>query len=287
MSTAAGTKPELTYEQMQSTLANIDIPPCPAIVTQVMAESQKDEPDIKLLTQLIAADVSMSAFALKMANSPLFRRGDQTDSVAQAVARLGTRNIICIVVATALRANLASGLPESLLENYWRQAGNTAMAAGMIARRLRGIPADLAYTYGLFHDAAIPVMMRRFGDYQETYDTAADSHRPLPEVENERYHCTHAVVGALLARNWGLQKSLSDAIRYHHDADVYSARGAHLDGDTLNLIACVHVAEHVLAELSQTACLDCDGLFKEAIDYLGLHEDDMRDLAEDLAGAIS
>lgn len=278
---------ELNYEEMEQALASIDIPPCPGTVTAVMTEAQKDAPDINVLTRIISGDVGMSAFALKLANSTLFRRGAATNNVAQAIARLGTRNLICIVVAVALRNSMADALPAEFLERFWNRSNGTALASGMVARKLRGIPADLAYTYGLFHDAAIPVMMRRFPNYAGIFDAVLTEGRTLPEIENTRYHCTHAVVGALLARNWGLPRNLADAIRYHHDTDVYEMGPGLLSAESLGLIAATHVAEHLMAELHREPDTEVGGLYAQAVAYLGLDDDELKDLQEDLAEAMN
>ncbi|NTV95258.1 MAG: HDOD domain-containing protein [Thiobacillus sp.] len=275
---------ELTFDEMNHALAGIDIPPCPATVAAVMAEAQKDSPDITVLTRIIAGDVGMSAFALKMANSVLFRRGSVTDNVGQAIARLGTRNIICIVVAVSLRNSMADALPADFLDQFWSRSAGTALASGMVARKLRGIPADLAYTYGLFHDAAIPVLMRRFPDYAGLLEQPPE--RSLVEAENARYHCSHAVVGALLARNWGLPRNLGDAIRHHHDPDLYEPGLAGLAAESRDLIAVTQVAEHLLSGLRGEADHEVGELYGKAVAYLGLDEDELRDLGDDLAEAL-
>jgi HD-like signal output (HDOD) protein len=58
---------ELSHEELQQTLDSIEIPACPAVVMQVMAEAQKDAPDLNALTKIIVSDVGMSAFAIKLA----------------------------------------------------------------------------------------------------------------------------------------------------------------------------------------------------------------------------
>lgn len=283
----ASSKPhELNETELERILAGIDIPPCPGTVTAVMTEAQKESPDINVLTRIIAGDVGMSAFALKLANSTLFRRGAATDNVAQAVARLGTRNLLCIVISVALRDSMAGNLPAEFLDRFWSRSNGTALAAGMVARKLRGIPADQAYTYGLFHDAAIPVLMRRFADYGDALEEARAGDRPLTEIEDARYQCTHAVVGALLARNWGLPRVLSDAIRFHHSADIYASGGHGLTPLTLSLIATVHVAEKLMTDLNGEKQEEISDLYAGAVAYLGLDDDDLRDLAEDLTEAL-
>jgi HD-like signal output (HDOD) protein len=278
---------ELNFQEMDAALASIDIPPCPATVTAVMAEAQKDAPDVNVLTRIVSGDVGMSAFALKLANSALFRRGGVTDNVSQAIARLGTRNLLCIVVAVALRNSMADALPADFLDRFWKHSNGTALAGGMVARKLRGIPADLAYTFGLFHDAAIPVMMRRFADYASALEEASAGEKTLPEIEDARYHCTHAIVGAMLARNWGLPKGLADAIRYHHSAAIYAEDSDLLSAESRGLIAVNHVGTYLMVKLSGETDHDVEALFPLAVAYLGLDEDELHDLSEDLAEALN
>ncbi len=274
---------ELSHDQLEAVMATIEIPSCPAVVTQVMGEAQKDAPDMNVLARVIAGDVGMSAFAIKLANSPLFRRGEAAKSVSQAVARLGTRNIVCIVVAVALRNALNGDLRADLLERFWNQAGITAMAAGLTARKLRGIQPDSAYTYALFHDAAMPVMMRRFQDYVDLLDQTEREGLELVAEEERRYRCSHAVVGGLLARNWGLPAAIAGAIRHHHEPELYDGERLFLDDASLALVAVTHVAEHLLAELRKQEDSEVRELFEPAVAYLGLSEDDLHDLHEAIA----
>jgi HD-like signal output (HDOD) protein len=278
---------ELDFDEMDAALQGIDIPPCPGTVTAVMTEAQKDAPDINVLTHIISGDVGMSAFTLKLANSTLFRRGSSTENVAQAVARLGTRNILCIVVAVALRNSMAGSLPADFLDRFWSSSNNTALASGIVARKLRGIPTDLAFTYGLFHDAAIPVLMRRFPDYAGIGKQVKAEGKTLPEVEDARYQCTHPIVGAMLARSWGLPKSLASAICFHHDSDIYELGPDVISAESLGLISATHVAEYLLVSINGETDAELDRLFARAVAYLGLDEDELRDLAEDISEAIN
>jgi len=274
---------ELSHDELQQTLASIEIPACPAVVMQVMSEAQKDAPDLNELTRIIAADVGMSAFAIKLANSSLFRRGDATSSVPQALSRLGTRNIVNIVVAVALRNTLAGDIAPEVLDRFWNRAAAVAQAASQVARTAKGIAADLAYTYALFHNAAMPAMMRRFKDYGVMLDELERTGNSLAVEENARYRCTHAVVGAMLARNWGMSRQIADAIRFHHDPDVYASGNAVLEDQSLGWIAVTHVAEHLLLELAGEIDIEVGFLYPKAMAYLGLSEDEIVDLKEQLA----
>ncbi len=269
---------ELSHEDVQKVMSTVDIPACPAIVSDTMREAQKDEPDINRLANLITSDAGMSAAALKLANSAIYGSRSPISSVRQAVERLGTKNIVCVVVAVALRAGM-SGLPAQWLDNFWRRTTLMAVAASMIARRVYGMSPDAAYTYTLFHDAAIPLMMRRFPNYGEVFERCRKEGIMLAKAENEFFPCTHPIVGSLLVRNWGLPAILGQAIRFHHEDDAYDLPDHTLPGGALAFIAVTQIAEHLLVGLLEDDDIEVGPeLFERALAYLGMSFDDVDDL---------
>ncbi|HTJ97494.1 MAG TPA: HDOD domain-containing protein, partial [Rhodocyclaceae bacterium] len=129
---------ELNKEELDKVLDAFDIPTCPALVSEVMQEARKDEPDLRRLANIISSDVGMSGITLKMANSALFRSGNQVDNVQSALQRLGMRNVLSVVLGVALRSSM-SGLPPEFIEKFWARSSALALSAGMIARRQYGI----------------------------------------------------------------------------------------------------------------------------------------------------
>lgn len=277
---------ELSHDDLNKVMASVDIPVCPGVLTEAMSEAQKDEPDIRRLADIITSDPGMSAAALKLANSPLYGGGRLVSSVRNAVERLGTKNIVCVVVASALRASI-TGLPAAWLEQFWRRTSMMALAASLIARRLYGISPDAAYTYTLFHDAAIPLMMKRFPNYGDVLEKCEREGMLLEQAEAQFFPCTHPIVGSLLVRNWGLPPILGQAIRFHHEPDAYDLPDRTLPGGALSFIAVTQVAEHLLAEIQEGEDLEVgSALFERAIDYLGISPDDLDRLRQQVNAAI-
>ena len=289
MTTVTENTPEnaaLSHEELQKVVATIDIPVCPAIVTQAMAEAQKDEPDLRKLAALITADPSMSAAALKLANSVLYRSGTPISSVRNAVERLGTKIVVCVVVAVALRSSV-DGLPAVWLDKFWRRATQTAVVSGLVARRQFGISPDAAYTYALFHDAAIPMMMKRFKEYEQVMTKAKAEGKMLVDAESSYFPCTHPVVASLMVRNWGLPSILGQAIRFHHEPDVYELPDQSLPGSALSLIAVTHIAEHLTAEeLGEHDFEVGIELFEKALTFIGISENELDELRQRVALAL-
>lgn len=271
---------ELSHEDMEKVFKTIDIPACPAMVSQVMAEAQKDVPDIKKLAKSIAADVGMSAVTMKLANSPLFRVGAPVSNILKALERIGTRNTVCVVVAVALRATM-QGVSSGFIEKFWSKTSTLALAAGLIARRQYGVSPDAAYTYALFHDAGIPLMMRRYPDYEKVLHECHATGRLIIEAENQYYPCTHPIIASLLVRGWGLPPLVGQAIRFHHEPDVYDLPDKTLPGGALSLIAVTQIAEHLANDLDGEDDLEVgQALYERALAHFGIEEHETEDLRE-------
>jgi len=278
---------EISPEDLAKVMSTIDIPACPSVVIDAMQEAQRDEPDLNRLAGIISTDAGMSAAALKLANSPLYGASSRVTSVRKAVERLGTKNVVCVVVAVALRASM-SGLPAAWLENFWKRTTLLAIISSLVARRLYGISPDAAYTYSLFHDAAIPLMMRRFPNYGEVLEKCRNEGLMLVQAEGDMFPCTHPIIGSLLVRNWGLPPILGQAIRFHHEDDAYDLPDRTLPGGAVSLIAVTQVSEHLLSEILDDCDLEVGAqLFAKALDYLGVSESDLDDLRSRVAEAVS
>jgi HD-like signal output (HDOD) protein len=276
---------ELSHDDMEKVFKTIDIPACPALVTEAMAEAQKDTPDLRRLAKAIAADVGMSAITLKLANSPLFRVGPPVSNVLKGLERLGIRNTVCVVISAALRGTMA-GVSPAFIEKFWTTTSALALAAGLIARRQYGVSPDAAYTYALFHDAGIPLMMRRFPNYETVLNECHATGRLIIEAEDHYYPCTHPIIASLLVRNWGLPPLVGLAIRFHHEPDVYDLPDKTLPGGALSLIAVTHIAEHLANDIDGKVDLEVGtALYERALAHFGIDGSEMTDLRDALTDA--
>lgn len=264
---------QLSKVELDQVLSTFEIPTCPAMVAEVMHEARKDTPDIRKLASAITADVGMSAITLKMANSAMFSNGAALNNVHRALDRLGMRNVLSVVLGVALRSSMM-GLPTAFIDRFWSRNSIMAQSAGILARQLYGISPDEAYIYALFHDAAIPLMLRRFPDYPHLIEAAAANGES--RIQAERcLPCTHPIIGSLLVRNWGLPIEVSLAVRFHHETDIYSLSEQTLPSASLSLVAVGQVIEHVLVEVLPDEESEVgDAMFEKAMEHLGMHIED-------------
>lgn len=229
-------------------IRDIGIPPRPTVLTEIEAEMARDEPDFAHLARIIAADVAISAALLRTTNSPFFGLDKKVRSVPEALLVLGLNLTIHTIAGIALH-KVFERAPH--LERYWDESGTTARVSGWLARRLRRccwIRPEDAYTFGLFHDCGIPVIMAPFPEYRAALAKAnAEKSARFTDIENQIIGTNHADMGALLAESWSLPHEMVEAIRYHHHLDELVGGSLHDSAAmTVPLIAITQLAEHLI-----------------------------------------
>lgn len=269
-----------SHEAVDKILSSIHFPPRPSVLTLLMEERRKPDPDLMSIAHIIGKDVVLSAAVLKTVNSPFFGLRRKLDSIEQAVMAMGSNNVINIVAGLALR-NLNQG-KEPQLERFWDSAERTASIAAMLAKRIPGIPQDMAYTAGLFHDCGIPLLMQRFPDYKETLKhTSCELGKSFTQVEDERHQTNHAVVGYMLAKSWHLSEIIALTILHHHNLAILSS-SENLPAEVGGLVATIQVAEY-LGDSTQMREESMWQLNQETLlEYLGLSKDELADIAEEI-----
>jgi HD-like signal output (HDOD) protein len=274
---------DLSDSAAAEALKDIAIPPCPGIVAGLLAEAQREDIDFIRISRLITGDVALAAAVLKSANSPFFALRRKVQSVQQAVAVLGLRNLLKIVYGVVLRQSLG-GADAPQLARFWERSNYNAVVSAYLAGRLPGVTSDDAYTLGLFHDAGIAILMQKFPDYRETLMQANAEPQAATAIEDARHHTSHVVVGALLARGWYLPDQVVWAIRYHHDPSVFTAPRKHATPDVCLLVAIRLISEHIVARfLGYPDDAEWEQHKEAALAHLGWFEDDIEDLARGLA----
>ncbi len=101
---------------------------------------------------------------------------------------------------------------------FWEHSLACALVTRNLARKLNCADEERAYLAGLVHDLGILVNVVLIPcEFSQVFRIAADSRRPLREVERKEIGITHEVTGDLLSRHWHLFDDLSEVMSGHHD----------------------------------------------------------------------
>jgi len=244
----APANPDAVDSLLEQSIRDIGIPPRPVILDRIAAEMRKDDPNFKYLAQAIGADVSLAASLIKTANSPYFGVHSRVRSTNEALQMLGL-NVTARAIAGIVLRKVFPATPS--LERFWDASAQIATLSGWLAKILDQpkLRSDDAYTYGLFRDCGIPVMLRRFPNYGAVLAVAnAEATLAFTDVEQAHFPTNHAMLGCLLAQNWWLPEEICQAIRHHHDLAAIERFESGLPSASRYLIACAQLAEHILQQ---------------------------------------
>jgi HD-like signal output (HDOD) protein len=276
-------------QEYEKTVLGLGIPPCPKILIDLAAEVRKAEPDLQRIEILISEDVGLSAALIKTINSPFYGLRTKVQSVMQAIHMLGLSQLSLIVTAMVLR-DVLQGLSKVDMGRFWDASTKVAIISSYIASRLpyivyennqRPIDKDEAYTYGLFQDCGIPIMLNQHRTYKDTLGIANESQdRKFTDIEDEVYGQNHANIGYLLAQSWGLPESMYQAIHMHHEHGSLADK-KFISDKSRDLIAVALLAERaiqIITGLNHT----CEWQKGEhwVMQHLGINETDIASLVK-------
>jgi HD-like signal output (HDOD) protein len=275
---------------LESSLSDTGIPTRPAILDRVHIEMGKDEPDLNLLARIISADVALSGGLISIANSPYFGFHGRVRSVNEALMVLGL-DVSCRAIAGLILRKL---FPATLaLERFWDASANIARLSGWLAQHpdlAIKIHANDAYTFGLFRDCGIAVLLNRFPYYHDVL-LKANAEKTLSFTQIEEIQCptNHTVIGSLLAQSWWLPEEISVAIKHHHQFALLKSNDVTiLPAATRGLIALSQLAEHLFQHhsgLSQSQ--EWSKSSEVCMQLLDLSEEQLAQLYEESAPVLA
>jgi len=210
------------------------LPAFSPIAVRLMALVADENVSFKEVAKLIALDPVLSGETLRMANSGLYGRRQQVQSVLHAIAMVGLQRLTRMVVTAALWR----GMPHRtspFVKAWWRHS----VAAAIIAENTAVVPIDYAYTAGLLHGVGqLALFEHGAQDYIRVVNESVSNGLDLQENERVAYGTDHAELAGLILEAWGLPEDVQDAAALHH----WPNAGSRL-ADAVR-IGCV-VAEHI------------------------------------------
>jgi HD-like signal output (HDOD) protein len=199
-----------------------ELPSLPAILFPVLNQLNEstDNVDLQKTVQLVSHDSALSTQVLHMANSPLFGLRQRVTTLRGAALTLGVSRLRDIVASCSLMQITPSKVGEWNAASFWEHSLACALISRNLARKLGYSEPERAYLAGLVHDLGILVNILLLPkEYSQAFKVAAESRRPLRDVEFEMLSISHDVTGDLLSTQWHLFDYLSEVMRRHHDVE--------------------------------------------------------------------
>ena len=210
--------------ELKALLASqFDLPSIPRVVALLLSELEREEPDLKKVTQLISTDPALTTRLLQLSNSEYYKLSGKINSVSESLAILGLSHVWVMAAAAASSASFkaVSGIN---LQHFWAYSLNVARLARSLAGVVR-LNQQAAFTCGLIH--AVGELAMHLAMPQEV--AALDREvAPLDlrraRVEFRVWGYCYAQVGAGFARQWFFPQAIVEALEHQYapfENDVY------------------------------------------------------------------
>ena len=207
------------FDDLREILSNADdLPSLPNVALQVLRLTSSEDASIADLAGVIARDPALAAKLLKLANSSMFRRGDEVTTLDEATMRLGLKTVKLM----ALSFSLVEALPKSGSGGFdygafWRQGVVMTVSSRSLARLVGSKFDDEAYLCGLLSGVGRLVLVDSLRDtYAGVVERCGDG-SPDPELEREVMGFDHYQVGATMLEGWELPSLIVEPIAYLGD----------------------------------------------------------------------
>lgn len=229
----------ISLDMLSARMQRLDgIPSVPAILLPLLRylDVPADEINLPKVVELISHDKSLAAQCLRMANSPLFGRWHNIDSVRAAVAALGIIRVRDMATSCCMLKLLPNDRASINPRVFWEHSLGVALVTRRLARRIGFRDPEKAYLAGLLHDLGIIANLLLIPDeFQQAVQLAVEQKAAFDRAESTLIGFTHCVSGSFLATHWRLTPDLSEVVRRHHDVSNASLyRG---------LVALVHIGD--------------------------------------------
>ncbi|MCB1741414.1 MAG: HDOD domain-containing protein [Gammaproteobacteria bacterium] len=209
---------EVQNERLRSIISRIDkLPSVPEVYNELTAVLEDPNGTAAQVASIIELDPALAAKLLQIVNSPIFKRGKETQNTRDAVTRLGVRVVQSLVLAASVFDKDATPIRADTGFSIF-ELQSDALITSEIARRLRS-EADTGdvMTAALMHDigrlliaSQLPDQFIRIGEHARKEKIA------LVSAEFEILGVSHAEIGGHLLSLWGLPEPIVEAVSWHH-----------------------------------------------------------------------
>jgi HD-like signal output (HDOD) protein len=242
----------------------LTLAPMPDLAHRVLGLLKDEEIDVHVLLDVVGQDPAMVAAILRMANGAAFAGMRPVNDLDLAVARLGIRQVGCLVTALVHRGNFVSRNPSrsELLHALWDHAVASATVCRHLANTCGGEPGE-SFLAGLLHDTGKLLVLRGV----EEIERRAHGETISMNVVRELLAMLHGELGYHALRTWNIADPICEAARDHH---------AEILGPDDGLLARVQLATAIARKFGAHPDPDPELSLHALPAYRWLHVDDER-----------
>ena len=218
----------------------IDATSFPPVALKIYNLVSLPDTDMSEIEKTLSMDSVLSAKTLKVANSPFFNRGQNTNTLDRALSLVGFNAIRMIVLCAAV--NELYKETAVIDRKMWTHSLGVSLIASLLAKETSLVNEHNAAAAGLFHDVGKLVLRAAYSHkYAEMAESLDGGSASFCSAEDNLYSVNHCDTGSLLAKNWQLSREYSAVIACHHGAEFEHP----LNQGELDLLNIIKIADKI------------------------------------------
>ncbi len=219
------------------------LPTIPVVAQEILRLVHDELTTVDRLENIIENDPPITAKILHVANSAFFGYKTPTQTIKNAILRIGFNNVRDIAVGVSLMTvfeERETGVSALDYQRIFNHSVTVGAVAQLISKDLKMKFTQEIFMNGILHDLGYLVLNKYFPDiYMQVLDLF-EKEQHLFQSEKAVFNFTHAEIGAWLAEKWKLPESIIDTVLYHHNPS--SAK------KNLKRVAVIHIADYVVSK---------------------------------------
>ncbi len=212
------------------------LPSLPHVLVKLLQACREEIVCFDTLSDLIGQDASLSARVIKAANSPVYGRARNLNSLKHTLLFLGLDTIKSITITASIKQFFSeySAQKTSFLKDFWQHSLSCANIARGLAELTSYPYVEEAYLSGLLHDIGKLLLEPKMDASYKKLDHGGLNSNEILQSEKQQFGMNHTELAALLLEKWHLPDVVCDAVRYHH-APLDDIQQAHHLARIINL----------------------------------------------------
>ena len=198
---------------------SLELPSFPEVALRVRKALGNPDIAVDEVVRMVGAEPSLSVRLLQLANSAALNPSGQRITVLRiAIARIGFNLARSATIAFAMsqmrRADAWRGL-EARFRQLWEESANLAAMSHAVAKRSRGVNADLALLAGMLHAVGKLFVLTRLSRFPTLLNTPA----LYFQIEGE----WHVRIARAILTRWEIAGEVITAVEYEQAAQQSSS----------------------------------------------------------------
>ncbi len=194
-----------------------DLPTPPTVASKIIELSGHKNADLDTLASIVAMDPALSAKILSIANSSMYMRRIEADTIEQAVAMFGWDGTLNIALGFAVVGSVRGALTSGLDYDYfWLRSLAAATSARALGQMTSCENPELLFLPGLLQDIGMLALDKSIKHLYDDLGDKQKDHAYIQQLEFKSVNVDHSVIGEWLLSDWGVPDEITELVGLSH-----------------------------------------------------------------------